>query len=108
MLGNRKGTAQAALAYGANDLDGTVPAMSLNLSRRRCPKLGIFCPSKQIQQLFREAGRDPIERETRRYNRVNFAKPRTISHSVGIAKKVSMPNWFRFQKGESEGMQNHT
>ncbi|MBN2580382.1 MAG: aminofutalosine synthase MqnE [Pirellulales bacterium] len=56
------GTAQVALAYGADDLDGTV--------RRERIHHAAGAPSpealsvEQLQNLIREAGRDPIDRDS--------------------------------------------
>ncbi|MCM2375002.1 aminofutalosine synthase MqnE [Aporhodopirellula aestuarii] len=60
-------TAQAALAYGADDLDGTVRhELIYHDAGAQTPE---FLSVEQIQQLIREAGREPIERDTT-YNRV--------------------------------------
>ncbi len=56
------GTAQAALAYGADDLDGTV------LDERIHHDAGATSPDAltidQLQRLIREAGRSPVERDS--------------------------------------------
>ncbi|MFO7902994.1 MAG: aminofutalosine synthase MqnE [Planctomycetota bacterium] len=56
------GTAQAALAYGADDLDGTVRHESIYHDA------GATTPEvlsvAEIRRLIREAGRDPVERDT--------------------------------------------
>jgi len=56
------GTAQLALAYGADDLDGTVRHESI------CHDAGGTSPEilsvEQIQQQIREAGCEPVERDT--------------------------------------------
>ena len=56
------GTAQVALAYGADDLDGTVR------HERIYHDAGAETPEvlsvEEIQRLIREAGREPVERDT--------------------------------------------
>ncbi len=56
------GTAQLALAYGADDLDGTVRHEAI------CHQAGGTTPEclsvAQIEQQIREAGREPVERDT--------------------------------------------
>lgn len=60
-------TAQTALAYGADDLDGTVRhELIYHDAGAQTPE---FLSVEQIQQLIHEAGREPIERDTT-YNRV--------------------------------------
>lgn len=56
------GTAQTALAYGADDLDGTVRhELIYHDAGATTPEmLGV----DEIRQLIQEAGRDPIERDT--------------------------------------------
>ncbi|MDA1179663.1 MAG: CofH family radical SAM protein, partial [Planctomycetota bacterium] len=56
------GTAQAALAYGADDLDGTVRhELIYHDAGATTPELlGV----EEIQRLILEAGRDPVERDT--------------------------------------------
>ena len=56
------GTAQAALSYGADDIDGTVRhELIYHDAGATTPE----CLSvEQIQRLIREAGREPIERDT--------------------------------------------
>ena len=56
------GTAQAALAYGADDLDGTVRhELIYHDAGATTPE---FLSVERLEQLIREAGRDPIERDT--------------------------------------------
>jgi aminodeoxyfutalosine synthase len=56
------GTAQAALAYGADDLDGTVRhELIYHDAGATTPE---FLSVQRIEQLIREAGREPIERDT--------------------------------------------
>jgi aminodeoxyfutalosine synthase len=56
------GTAQAALAYGADDLDGTVTQESIH------HEAGAESPQSlsidEIRALIAEAGRVPVERDT--------------------------------------------
>jgi aminodeoxyfutalosine synthase len=61
------GTAQAALAYGADDLDGTVRhELIYHDAGATTPEI---LSVDEIRRLIREAGRDPIERDTL-YHRV--------------------------------------
>ncbi len=56
------GTAQAALAYGADDIDGTVRhELIYHDAGAETPEI---LSVEQIQRLIREAGREPIERDT--------------------------------------------
>jgi aminodeoxyfutalosine synthase len=60
-------TAQTALAYGADDLDGTVRhELIYHDAGAQTPE---FLSVDQIKHLIAEAGREPIERDTT-YNRV--------------------------------------
>ncbi len=62
------GTAQASLSYGADDLDGTVRhELIYHDAGAETPQA---LSVEQIEQLIREAGRDPIERDTL-YRQVN-------------------------------------
>lgn len=62
------GTAQAALAYGANDLDGTVRHERIHHEAgARSPEV---LSVEELQALIREAGRQPVERDSL-YRRVN-------------------------------------
>ena len=61
------GTAQAALAYGADDLDGTVRhELIYHDAGATTPEI---LSVEDIQRLIREAGRQPVERDTL-YHRV--------------------------------------
>ena len=56
------GTAQAALAYGADDLDGTVRhELIYHDAGATTPE---FLSVEKLESLIREAGREPIERST--------------------------------------------
>jgi len=56
------GTAQAALAYGADDLDGTVRhELIYHDAGATTPEV---LSVEDIRRLIREAGRDPVERDT--------------------------------------------
>ena len=56
------GTAQTALAYGADDLDGTVRhELIYHDAGATTPEL---LSVEQIQALIRESGRQPVERDT--------------------------------------------
>ena len=56
------GTAQMALAYGADDLDGTVRhELIYHDAGATTPE---FLSVERLEDLIREAGRDPIERDT--------------------------------------------
>ena len=61
------GTAQTALAYGADDLDGTVRhELIYHDAGAKTPEI---LSVSEIRRLITEAGRDPIERDTL-YHRV--------------------------------------
>lgn len=61
------GTAQTALSYGADDIDGTVRhELIYHDAGATTPEI---LSVEQIQTLIREAGREPVERDTV-YNRV--------------------------------------
>jgi aminodeoxyfutalosine synthase len=61
------GTAQAALAYGADDLDGTVRhELIYHDAGATTPEI---LSVDDITKLIREAGREPVERDTL-YHRV--------------------------------------
>ncbi|SMP44292.1 aminodeoxyfutalosine synthase [Neorhodopirellula lusitana] len=72
-------TAQTALAYGADDIDGTVRhELIYHDAGAKTPE---FLSVEQIQHLIREAGREPAERDTQ-YNHIirdenDFTKWRT-------------------------------
>jgi aminodeoxyfutalosine synthase len=56
------GTAQTALAYGADDIDGTVRhELIYHDAGATTPEL---LTTEQIRRLIIEAGREPIERDT--------------------------------------------
>jgi aminodeoxyfutalosine synthase len=56
------GTAQVALAYGADDLDGTVRRERIHHDAgARSPQV---LSVDELRRLIREAGRDPVERDT--------------------------------------------
>lgn len=56
------GTAQAALAYGADDLDGTVRhELIYHDAGATTPEV---LSVDDIKRLIREAGREPVERDT--------------------------------------------
>ena len=56
------GTAQAALAYGADDIDGTVRhELIYHDAGAETPEI---LTVESIKNLIREAGREPIERDT--------------------------------------------
>ena len=56
------GTAQVALAYGADDLDGTVRHESIHheAGSTAPESLGV----EELRRLILEAGREPVERDT--------------------------------------------
>src|SRR4029079_12316482 len=61
------GTAQVALAYGADDIDGTVRhELIYHDAGAETPEI---LTVEQIRQLIEEAGREPVERDTL-YHRV--------------------------------------
>jgi aminodeoxyfutalosine synthase len=70
------GTAQTALAYGADDIDGTVRHELIyhdaGATTPQCLSI------ERIEQLIREAGREPVERDTI-YRRVH-RDPANFSH----------------------------
>ena len=62
------GTAQAALSYGADDIDGTVRhELIYHDAGAETPEI---LTVEKIKNLIREAGREPIERDTL-YHRVD-------------------------------------
>jgi aminodeoxyfutalosine synthase len=56
------GTAQVALSYGADDLDGTVRHELIH--HEAGSKAPVVLTVEQLRSLIREAGREPIERDT--------------------------------------------
>jgi aminodeoxyfutalosine synthase len=74
------GTAQSALAYGADDLDGTVRhELIYHDAGATTPEL---LTTEQIRRLIVEAGREPIERDTL-YNRIVRDPSNPAKWSVG-------------------------
>jgi aminodeoxyfutalosine synthase len=74
------GTAQTALAYGADDLDGTVRhELIYHDAGATTPEL---LTTDQIQRLIVEAGREPIERDTL-YRRIVRDPAQPARWSVG-------------------------
>jgi aminodeoxyfutalosine synthase len=79
------GTAQTALAYGADDLDGTVRhELIYHDAGATTPEL---LSVERIEQLIREAGRDPVERDTL-YRQVVRAPGSLHDWSIGEALGV--------------------
>lgn len=74
------GTAQTALAYGADDLDGTVRHERIYHDAGATTPQMLTC--QQIERLIVEAGREPIERDTL-YRRVLRDPLHPASWSVG-------------------------
>ena len=67
------GTAQTALGYGADDLDGTVRRERIHHDAgSRSPEV---LSVEQLRTLIAEAGREPIERDSL-YRRVERLAPR--------------------------------
>lgn len=76
------GTAQTALAYGADDLDGTVRhELIYHDAGATTPE---FLSVERIEHLIREAGREPVERDTL-YRRVLRDPAQPSQWSVGEA-----------------------
>jgi aminodeoxyfutalosine synthase len=79
------GTAQTALAYGADDLDGTVRhELIYHDAGATTPEL---LTTEQIRRLILEAGREPVERDTL-YRRVVRDEMNPVRWSVGEAVEV--------------------
>jgi aminodeoxyfutalosine synthase len=74
------GTAQTALAYGADDLDGTVRHERIYHDAGATTPQMLTC--QQIERLIVEAGREPIERDTL-YRRVRRDPMHFATWSVG-------------------------
>jgi aminodeoxyfutalosine synthase len=74
------GTAQTALAYGADDLDGTVRHERIYHDAGATTPQMLTC--QQIERLIVEAGREPIERDTL-YRRVRRDPLHPAAWSVG-------------------------
>ena len=71
MIGSK--TAQIGLQYGADDLDGTVVEEKIvHMAGAQTP---VGMTRTEIEYLIREAGRDPVERDTlyRRVDRIAAA-----------------------------------
>ncbi len=80
MLGN--GTAQTALAYGADDIDGTVRhELIYHDAGATTPEL---LTVDQIKNLIIEAGREPVERDTT-YHRIHRNPDNWKEWSTGAA-----------------------
>ena len=76
------GTAQAALGYGADDLDGTVRhELIYHDAGATTPE---FLSVERLEQLIVEAGREPIERDTL-YRRVHRDSDDVTQWSLGEA-----------------------
>ncbi|MFO0454389.1 MAG: aminofutalosine synthase MqnE [Planctomycetota bacterium] len=74
------GTAQTALSYGADDLDGTVRhELIYHDAGATTPEL---LSVDRIEHLIREAGREPVERDTL-YRRVNRDPANPTQWSIG-------------------------
>ena len=74
------GTAQTALSYGADDIDGTVRhELIYHDAGATTPE---FLSVERIRELIREAGRDPIERDTV-YNEVIRNSENLMDWSIG-------------------------
>jgi aminodeoxyfutalosine synthase len=74
------GTAQTALSYGADDIDGTVRhELIYHDAGATTPE---FLSVERIQELIREAGREPIERDTV-YNEVIRNSDDLMDWSIG-------------------------
>jgi len=74
------GTAQTALSYGADDLDGTVRhELIYHDAGATTPE---FLSVEKLESLIREAGREPIERDTI-YRRINRDENDRLKWSVG-------------------------
>lgn len=74
------GTAQTALSYGADDLDGTVRhELIYHDAGATTPE---FLSVERLRELIREAGRDPIERDTL-YRTINRNPEDITDWSIG-------------------------
>lgn len=83
------GTAQTALAYGADDIDGTVRhELIYHDAGATTPE---FMNVDQIKHLIVEAGREPIERDTT-YHRVHRNPDNWKDWSIGSAFEPSLMN----------------
>jgi aminodeoxyfutalosine synthase len=81
------GTAQTALAYGADDLDGTVRhELIYHDAGATTPEL---LTTEQIRRLITEAGREPVERDTL-YRRIVRDEINPARWTVGEAVEVGV------------------
>ena len=81
------GTAQAALAYGADDLDGTVRhELIYHDAGATTPE---FLSVERLEHLIRETGRDPIERDTI-YRQVHRDENDITNWSIGEEIAISV------------------
>jgi len=80
------GTAQTALSYGADDLDGTVRhELIYHDAGATTPE---FLSVERLRELIKEAGREPIERDTL-YRRVIRDENDRSKYEVGDAVAVA-------------------
>jgi aminodeoxyfutalosine synthase len=81
------GTAQTALAYGADDIDGTVRhELIYHDAGATTPEL---LTVEQIRHLISEAGREPVERDTT-YHRIHRDTANWKEWTVGEAFQPSL------------------
>ncbi len=81
------GTAQAALSYGADDLDGTVRhELIYHDAGATTPE---FLSVEKLENLIREAGREPVERDTL-YRQVIRGSDDLLDWRVGEAISVAV------------------
>jgi aminodeoxyfutalosine synthase len=74
-------TAQIALSYGADDLDGTVRhELIYHDAGAKTPEI---LSVEQIQRLIREAGREPVERDTLYHRVVRDGAEWNVAEGVG-------------------------
>jgi aminodeoxyfutalosine synthase len=77
------GTAQAALSYGADDLDGTVRhELIYHDAGAKTPEI---LSVEQIRRLIEEAGREPIERDTLYHRVVREGEEWRTAERVGVS-----------------------
>jgi aminodeoxyfutalosine synthase len=74
------GTAQTALSYGADDIDGTVRHELIYHDAGATTPEMLTCD--QLQRLIREAGREPVERDTL-YRRITRDPSNPAKWNVG-------------------------
>ncbi|MCS7181694.1 MAG: aminofutalosine synthase MqnE [Thermoanaerobaculum sp.] len=83
MLGAK--TAQVALHFGANDLDGTV--VDERITYAAGGQAGKGMPRAELERLIREARRTPVERDT-------LYRPRTpIPRPKPVVRESTLPYW---------------